>query len=114
MTTVTKEHRLWSTVAENTSRSDRGEIRRCWDPLVHPERGAHGCRTVYEGLRRGCHLNPLGPCMGYRAVSSTGFATPFIYSSYSECVARVHALAAGFEVLELVAPNEDNLKVLGL
>jgi long-chain acyl-CoA synthetase len=105
---------IWSTVVEGTARHDRGEIRRCWDPVVHPELGVHGCRTLYEGFRRGCRLNPLGPCMGYRAVSTTGFATPFIYTSYTECLARVDAVAAGLDRLNLLAPNDDQMKVIGL
>lgn len=114
---------VWSTVVESTARHDRGEIRRSWDPVVHPELGVQGCRTLYEGFRRGCRLNPLGPCMGYRAVSTTGFATPYIYSSYTECLARVDAVAAGLDVLQLLAPNGDNddnndngtkMKVIGL
>lgn len=105
---------LWSTVVPQTSRSDRGDIRRAWDPLVHPELGVHGCRTLYEGLRRGAQLHPLGPCMGFRATSTSGFATPYIYSSYSECVARVDAIAAGLDVLNLVTENEEKLKILGL
>ena len=105
---------IWSTIVPNTARTDRGDIRRCFDPTVHPEMGVHGCRTLYEGFRRGVELNPLGPCLGFRAVSSSGFATPFIYTSYSECLARIDAFAAGLETLGLVQPNEDNLIVLGL
>lgn len=82
--------------------------------MVHPELGVHGCRTLYEGWRRGGQLNPLGPCLGYRAISTTGLATPFVYSSYTECLARVDAFAAGLDHLGLLSPNEDNLKVLGL
>jgi long-chain acyl-CoA synthetase len=52
-------------------------------------------------------------------VSTTGFATPFIYSSYSECLARVNAVAAGLDGLGLLCPNDDDggrlgLKVIGL
>ena len=106
---------LWSSIVPNTDREDRGEIRRSSDPLVHPELGVYGCRTLYEGFRRGVSLNPLGPCMGFRAVSTTGFATPYIYSSYTECLARVDALAAGLDALNLMpTTNSDNLRVLGL
>lgn len=108
------EEPIWSSIVANTSREDRGDIRRAWDPLLSPELGVHGCQTLYEGLRHGCKLNALGPCMGYRAVSTTGFATPYIYSSYSECLARVDALAAGLDALNLLKANEDGLKVIGL
>ena len=105
---------LWSSIVVNTSRSDRGDIRRAWDHLLHPELGVQGCQTLYECLRRGAKLNPLGPCMGFRATSTSGFATPYIYSSYTECVARVDALAAGLDALELTAPNDTGMCVLGL
>ncbi|GKZ00101.1 hypothetical protein MPSEU_000963500 [Mayamaea pseudoterrestris] len=109
------ESRQWSTIVPHTSRSDRGNIRRAWDPLVHPELGLHGCHTLYEGFRRGAKLHPLGPCMGFRAISTSGFATPYIYSSYTECLARVNAIAAGLDVLNLVQANEDDgLKILGI
>jgi long-chain acyl-CoA synthetase len=52
--------------------------------------------------------------MGFRAVSTTGFATPFIYSSYTECLARIDAFAAGLDTLKLIQPNEDGLAVLAL
>ena len=56
----------------------------------------------------------MGPCLGFRAVSTTGQATPFIYSSYTEVVARVDAIAAGLDTMNLVLPNEDGLKLLGI
>jgi len=71
-----------STVVANTSRTDRGDIRRSQDSTAHPELGLKGCQTMYEAFRHGCAVNPLGPCMGFRAVSTSGFATPFIYSRY--------------------------------
>jgi long-chain acyl-CoA synthetase len=53
--------------------------------------------------------------MGFRAVSTSGFATPYIYCSYSECLARIDAFAAGLETLNLVERNpDDNMLVLGL
>jgi long-chain acyl-CoA synthetase len=103
-----KEEPVWSTIIPYTDRSDRGEIHRCWDARVHPHLGVHGCRTLYEGFRRGAALNPLGPCMGFRAVSTSGFATPYIYSTYTECLSRIHSFAAGLDVLQLVPlPPED-------
>ena len=109
-----EELSIRSTIVPNTNREDRGDIRRSGDPLVHPELGLNGCRTMYEGFRRGCSINPLGPCMGFRAVSTSGFATPYIYCSYSECLARIDAFAAGLETLNLVERNPDNMLVLGL
>eukprot|EP00980_Cylindrotheca_fusiformis_P004633 scaffold991_cov128-Cylindrotheca_fusiformis.AAC.5 len=104
----------WSTVVPNTSRADRGDIRRSKDPASHPELGYRGVQTLYEALRRGQTLNPLGPCLGFRAVSTNGMATPFIYSSYTEIVARVDCFAAGLDTLKLVPPNEDNMTLIGL
>lgn len=105
----------WSTVVKNTYREDRGDIRRSFNALAHPELGFHGCRTLYECLRLGEQLNPMGPCLGYRAVSTSGFATPYIYSTYKEVVARVNCLAAGLDRLQLVRPkNEDGMTLLGL
>ena len=92
----------------HTARADRGPIRRS-DGLSHPQLGVEGVQTLYEGLRRGMTLNPLGPCLGFRAMSSSGFPTPFIYSSYTECVARVDAFAAGLDCLNLVKPNPDGM-----
>ena len=105
----------WSTLLPHTERSDRGPIRRSFDPSVHPELGVNGCRTLYETIRHGAAVNPLGPCLGFRAVSTSGLATPFIYSSYSEILARAESFAAGLDALGLVPPNdEDNLKLIGL
>ena len=63
----------WSVEVPNTSRPSnhtsggRGNIRRSYDPLASPTLGALGVRTLYEALRRGRDINPLGPCLGYRA-----------------------------------------------
>lgn len=104
-----------STVVSQTSRkNERGDIRRGLEGK-HPELGFNGCRTLYEGFRRGHQLNPLGACLGFRAISTNGLATPFIYSSYTEILARVNAFAAGIETLNLVPPTkEDNMVLLGL
>lgn len=99
---------LWSAVVPSTSRKDRGDIRRSADPTVQPQLGVHGCRTLYESFRCGAKRNPMGPCMGFRAVSTNGFATPFIYSSYTECLARVNSFGAGLEKLGLVQRNPDD------
>lgn len=103
---------LWSTEVPNTAKADRGNIHRSFDAGLHPELGLEGCRTLYESFRYGVSLNPLGPCLGFRAVSTNGLPTPYIYSSYTECLARVDAFAAGLEELELVAPNEDGMIVV--
>lgn len=108
------EHQQWSTVLAETERDDRGAIRRCFDPLINPSYGKDGVRTLYEAFRRGASINPLGPCLGFRATSTNGFPTPYIYSSYTEVLARVNALAAGFDTLDLLEPNEDGLKVIAL
>ena len=99
----------WSVEMPHTAREDRGSIRRSDNVMSHPELGADGCRTLYEALRRGGEVNPLGPCLGFRAISTSGFATPYVYSSYTESIARVDAFAAGLDRLELVQPNDDNL-----
>lgn len=106
----------WSTTVPHTARSDRGLIHRSYNPSLHPELGISGCQTLYEAFRRGALLNPLGPCLGFRAMSTSGLSTPYIYASYSEIRARVDAIAAGLEVLELVEPPPDNekLKMLGI
>jgi long-chain acyl-CoA synthetase len=103
---------LWSYPVPQTSRADRGDVRRAFDRSLHPELGVDGCRTLYEGFRRGAQINPLGPCMGFRAVSTTGFPTPYIYSSYSECLARVNAFAAGMDSLNLLERNDEGLLVV--
>jgi len=102
----------WSLEVPNTSRPGRGNIRRSHDPLATPTLGCNGVRTLYEALRRGRDINPLGPCLGYRATSSnTGFATPFVYASYGEIVARVEALAAGLERSNenVLGKNDDDM-----
>jgi len=113
----------WSVEVPNTSRSPshpsggRGNVRRGFDPLQSPVLGADGVRTLYEALRRGRDINPLGPCFGYRATSSnSGFATPFVYGSYGECVARIDALAAGLDKggEQLLEKNDDGLLLLGI
>ena len=124
MTVPTNE---WSTIVPHTDRpGERGCLRRSFNHRLHPELGVHGCRTLYETLRHGVAANPLGPCLGYRAISTTGFATPYIYQSYTEILARVEALAAGLEALDLVPPipqddpmllrnnSQATLKLLGI
>lgn len=102
----------WSTIVPNSSTDTRGDIRRNGDLLRHPELGFQGCQTLYEAFRRGQTLNPLGACLGFRAVSTTGMATPFIYSSYTEVLARVNAFAAGLDTLNLVSPTQDNMTLV--
>lgn len=114
MTSDSNNTDLWSTVVQDTSRTDRGDIRRSGDPTVHPELGVNGCRTLYEAMRCGEAINPMGPCMGFRAVSTNGFATPFIYSSYTECLARIHSFGAGLERLQLVERNDDGMMVIAM
>eukprot|EP00579_Thalassiosira_antarctica_P001854 CAMPEP_0201869920 /NCGR_PEP_ID=MMETSP0902-20130614/3247_1 /ASSEMBLY_ACC=CAM_ASM_000551 /TAXON_ID=420261 /ORGANISM="Thalassiosira antarctica, Strain CCMP982" /LENGTH=682 /DNA_ID=CAMNT_0048395485 /DNA_START=6 /DNA_END=2054 /DNA_ORIENTATION=- len=113
----------WSVEVPQTSRlpthpsGGRGNIRRSHDPLASPTLGADGVRTLYEALRRGRDINPLGPCFGYRATSSnSGFATPYVYGSYGECVARVDALAAGLEKggENLLDKNDDGMLLIGI
>lgn len=111
---MTVQETVWSSIVANTDRSDRGEIRRAWDPLQAPILGVDGCRTLYEGLRRGASIHPMGSCLGFRAVSTSGMATPFIYMSYSECLARVEAVAAGLDTLKLVERNDQGLILIGL
>ena len=104
----------WSRIVPGTNRKDRGEIRRCWNPDSDPSLGVHGCQTLYEAFRHGAAINPMGSCMGFRATSTTGIATPFIYASYTECLARINVLAAGMDALEILRPNEDGFACLGL
>lgn len=105
----------WSIEVSNTSRNDRSNIRRPNVQDNSPGLSVQGCRTLYEVLRRGKELNPLGPCFGFRAVStSSGFATPFIFSSYTECVARVESFAAGLDRLNVCEKNEDGMLLLGI
>ena len=53
-------------------------------------------------------MSPMGPCLGYRAISTSGFATPYIYSNYTEIVARIDALAAGLQSLKLLVERNDS------
>jgi long-chain acyl-CoA synthetase len=103
----------YSVELPDTSTSDTGGIRR-GDALTNPELGVEGVQTLYEGLRRGLAINPLGSCLGFRAMSSNGFPTPYIYSCYTECVARVDAFAAGLDCLDLVEKNPDGMILLGI
>ena len=109
-----EKKKQWTTVVPQTSTDSRGDIRRSFDPLRHPELGYQGCQTLYEAFRRGQTLNPLGPCLGFRAVSTNGMATPYIYSTYTEVLARVNAFAAGLETLNLVQPNQDNMTLVSV
>lgn len=102
------EHQ-WSIEIPQTGTSDRSNIRRAGDGMNSPQLAFEGCYTLYEALRRGQEINPLGPCLGYRAISSSGFATPYVYSSYNEVVARVDAFAAGLERMGLANKNEDGM-----
>jgi long-chain acyl-CoA synthetase len=104
----------WSMQLQNTATKNSTPIYRNFDVDGAPALGFLGCQTLYEALRRGAAVNPLGPCLGFRAVSASGQATPFIYSSYTEVVARVDALAAGMESMNLINPNEDGMKLLGI
>jgi long-chain acyl-CoA synthetase len=112
----TSSRHQWSIVVPQTNTNDRGDIRRSGDPTRHPELGFEGCRTLYEAFRRGQQLNPLGACLGFRAISTNGMATPYIYSSYTEVLARVNAFAAGLETLDLVPPTqeEESMVLIGL
>lgn len=104
----------WSIEVPNTSTSNATAIHRSFNPKLSPSLGANGCQTLYEALRRGVSINPMGPCLGFRATSRSGQATPFVYFSYTEVLARVDAIAAGLHDLNLVKKNEDGLSLLGL
>ena len=74
MASATKtQKQLWSNEIPHTSRppshplGGRGNIHRSYDALASPTLGANGVRTLYEAMRRGRDVNPLGPCLGYRA-----------------------------------------------
>jgi long-chain acyl-CoA synthetase len=108
------DNNIWSTALINTETKNSTPIYRSFNPDSSPALGYHGCQTLYEALRRGAAINPLGPCLGFRAISTTGQATPFVYSSYTEVVARVDAIAAGLDSMNLVLPNEDGLIGLGI
>jgi len=97
----------WSTVLPSTSTSEHGDIRRAFDPHVHPELGLDGCRTLYEALRHEASSKSLSPCLGYRSTSTNGMATPFTYFSYSEVIAKVNCIAAGLEALDLIDKSSD-------
>ena len=97
----------WSRELANTSTPTSTPIHRHSDPSASPQLAIGGCQTLYETLRHGLQVNPYGPCLGFRAVSTTGSATPYVYSSYTEVVARVDALAAGLDDLGLLKRNED-------
>lgn len=100
----------WSVPIPNTETSNSTPIHRSSLPDASPNLGCCGCQTLYEALRHGQSINPLGPCLGFRAVSAhTGFATPFVYSSYTEVVARVDSIAAGLNDMGLVKRNEDDM-----
>lgn len=104
----------WSIEVPNTATPTSTAIHRSYDAELSPSLGASGCQTLYEVLRRGASINPMGPCLGFRATSRSGQATPFVYFSYTEIVARVDAIAAGLYDLNLVKKNEDGLLLLGL
>jgi len=104
-------------VSQTSRKNERGDIRRAGGDInkQHPELGFKGCRTLYEGFRRGHTINPLGACLGFRAISTNGFATPYIYSSYTEVLARINAFAAGLDTLNLVPPTKgDEMVLVGL
>ena len=108
-----KRSSTWSRVVANTARQDRGDIHRCFDPNIHSQSliSVYGCRTLYEGFRRGVRVNGHGPCLGKFDASSSCY----IYQSYSACNQRVNAFAAGLEILSLMQSIEDNnMSVLGL
>lgn len=100
-------HLQWATELLNTATPSSTSIYRSFDANAVPSLGYKGCQTLYEVLRRGQAVNPFGPCLGFRAVSITGSATPFVYSSYTEVLARVDAIAAGLDDLNLLKRNED-------
>ena len=105
-------HLQWATELLNTATPVSTSIYRSFDPACSPQLGYEGCQTLYEALRHGLAVNPFGPCLGFRAVSTTGNATPFVYSSYTEVVARVDAIAAGLDDLNLLKKNEDGLAMV--
>lgn len=103
----------WSTPLP-ASKPNRTPVHRSHDPLATPSLGSRGVRTLHESLRRGRHINPLGPCLGYRATSTNGYATPYVYGSYGEIVSRVDCISAGLARLKLIACDEDGMALLGV
>jgi long-chain acyl-CoA synthetase len=105
----TKQPSYYSTVIPGSDRKGgRTAIRRSANPLASPELAFKGCYSLYECIRRGRDISPMGPCLGYRAVSTSGSATPYIYCSYTETVARIDAIAAGLQQLHLLTERNDS------
>lgn len=119
---------IYSRIVPYTSRKGiRGNIHRHYDghnnntttnndSIIQDTRlTLYGCSTCYEVIRYGANINPFGSCLGYRTVSSnTGFATPYIYISYTETLSRIHSFAAGLYVKDCILPNDNNLLLLGI
>ena len=103
------ENPIWSTILAETGTSTCTPIRRNFSKEVNPSLGSKGCQTLYEALRRGLSLNPNGACLGFRATSANGEATPFIYSSYVEIVSRVDSFGAGLQAEGLCDVNDQGL-----
>jgi hypothetical protein len=111
MTTTSDSKRcsVYSTVIPGSvSVVGRTAVRRSANPSASPELAYKGCYSLYECIRRGKAIAPMGPCLGYRAVSTSGAATPYVYCNYTEIVARIDAIAAGLQRLHLLTERNDS------
>ena len=108
-TSDNKQCSVYSTVIPGSvSVLGRTAIRRSANPSASPELAYKGCYSLYECVRRGKDIAPMGPCLGYRAVSTSGAATPYVYCNYTEIVARIDAIAAGLQRLHLLTERNDS------
>jgi long-chain acyl-CoA synthetase len=109
MTTNSERSSVYSTVIPGSVNTvGRTAVRRSANPSASPELAYKGCYTLYECIRRGRDIAPMGPCLGYRAISTSGSATPYVYCNYTEIVARIDAIAAGLQRLHLLNERNDS------
>ncbi|CAM9678327.1 unnamed protein product [Chrysoparadoxa australica] len=108
--------RQYSVVLPNTETATRGPIHRCGleECSGGPQLAINGCYTSYECFRRGVDVAPAHPCLGRRAVDSAGNATSYIFQTYREVEERVDNLASGLAQEQLMTPNPDGMKLLGI
>ncbi|KDO33542.1 hypothetical protein SPRG_19176 [Saprolegnia parasitica CBS 223.65] len=70
--------------------------------------------TLVGSLARTARQFPHAPFLGHRPIDTRGVAGPFQWQTYSECYARVQAIAAGLVHHEMLEPTDDGHKFLGI
>ena len=104
----------YATQVPNTSSASSGPVYRTHKRSLIGETGLRGSTTLHESFASCVLRTPNNPCLGERLLDSSSAAGPFIFKSYGEVGRAVGDFASGLIKQQLLTPNSDGMKILGV